>query len=63
MTTRADLHYGEGKSFKPSIRTSHLEFPTPTAGPEPDALSSRQGANVMPDLANAMKINPELRYS
>jgi carboxypeptidase C (cathepsin A) len=58
---RTELHYGEGKSFKPSIRTygswnfSHQQPGASQAG------SGRQGGNVMPDLANAMKINPNLK--
>jgi carboxypeptidase C (cathepsin A) len=58
---RRELHYGDGKSFKPSIRTfgtwnfQHL-LPGSTA-----PVSARQGTNVMPDLANAMKINPNLK--
>jgi carboxypeptidase C (cathepsin A) len=58
---RQQLHYGEGKSFKPSIRTfatwnfSHQQPGQDRAG------TGRQGGNVMPDLANAMKINPNLK--
>jgi carboxypeptidase C (cathepsin A) len=62
---RKDLHFGEGKIFKPRIavfRTwnfqHQLEVPGLTTQPPP---SSRQGSNVMPDLANAMKINPNLK--
>ena len=59
---RKDLHYGEGKTFKPSIADlSDLEFPAPAPGPDSAAAPSRQGSNVMPDLANAMKINPNLK--
>jgi len=59
---RKELHYGDGKMFKPSIRTfrtwnfSH-QLPGQAEGP----LSPRQGTNVMPDLANAMKLNPNLK--
>jgi carboxypeptidase C (cathepsin A) len=59
---RRELHYGEGKSFKPSIRTFgswNFQHQLPGQGPIP--VSSRQGSNVMPDLANAMKINPNLK--
>ena len=59
---RRELHYGEGKSFKPSIRTFatwNFQHQQPGMGQMP--LSSRQGSNVMPDLANAMKINPNLK--
>ena len=58
---RRELHYGDGKSFKPSIRTFgtwNFQHQLPgNTGP----VSSRQGSNVMPDLANAMKINPNLK--
>ncbi len=59
---RKELHYGEGKSFKPSIpifRTWNFQHQLPGQSGQP--LSSRQGSNVMPDLANAMKINPNLK--
>ncbi len=59
---RKDLHYGEGQAFKPSIpifRTWNFQHQLPGQSGQP--LSSRQGSNVMPDLANAMKINPNLR--
>jgi carboxypeptidase C (cathepsin A) len=58
---RKDLHYGDGRAFKPSIGTyrtwnwAHLQ---PGASPP---ANSRQGANVLPDLANAMKTNPTLK--
>jgi carboxypeptidase C (cathepsin A) len=58
---RKDLHYGEGKMFRPSIplfRTWNFQHQQP--GQQLPA-SSRQGSNVMPDLANAMKINPTLK--
>jgi carboxypeptidase C (cathepsin A) len=58
---RKELHYGDGKSFKPSIptfRTWNFQHLQPgQSGPS----TSRQGSNVMPDLANAMKINPALK--
>jgi carboxypeptidase C (cathepsin A) len=59
---RKDLHYGEGSAFKPSIpifRTWNFEHQLPGQPPQP--ASARQGSNVMPDLANAMKINPNLK--
>ena len=59
---RKDLHYGEGKIFKPSIptfRTWNFEHQLPGQTQQP--ASSRQGSNVMPDLANAMKVNPNLK--
>jgi carboxypeptidase C (cathepsin A) len=59
---RGQLHYGEGKSFKPSIRTfATWNFSHQQPGQNQILLSSRQGTNVMPDLANAMKINPNLK--
>src|SRR5271170_2294729 len=59
---RKDLRYGEGKSFKPSIQTFgtwNIQHRQPGQNQFP--TSSRQGSNVMPDLANAMKINPNLK--
>jgi carboxypeptidase C (cathepsin A) len=59
---RGQLHYGEGKSFKPSIRTfATWNFSHQQPGQNQMPLSSRQGTNVLPDLANAMKINPNLK--
>jgi carboxypeptidase C (cathepsin A) len=59
---RKDLHYGEGKMFKPSIgifRSWNFQHQLPGQNQQPP--SSEQGTNVMPDLANAMKINPNLK--
>lgn len=59
---RKDLHYGEGKIFKPRVptfRTWNFQHQPPGQTQQP--ASSRQGANVMPDLANAMKLNPNLK--
>jgi len=59
---RKDLRYGEGKSFKHSIQTFgtwNFQHSQPAQNQRP--TSSRQGSNVMPDLANAMKINPNLK--
>jgi carboxypeptidase C (cathepsin A) len=61
--TRKELHYGEGKIFKPSIQTFRTwnfahQQPGQTQGPP---FSPRQGVNVLPDLANAMKLNPNLK--
>ena len=58
---RKDLHFGDGKTFKHSIaifRTWNFQHQLPGAT-QPG--TSRQGSNVMPDLANAMKINPNLK--
>jgi carboxypeptidase C (cathepsin A) len=59
---RKDLRYGEDKTFKPSIqtfRTWNFAHQLPGQGDQP--VSARQGTNVMPDLANAMKLNPNLK--
>ncbi len=59
---RKDLRYGEDKIFKPSIqtfRTWNFAHQLPGQGDQP--ASARQGTNVMPDLANAMKLNPNLK--
>src|SRR5271168_3445417 len=59
---RKDLRYGEGKTFKPSIQTfGTWNFQHRQPGQNQLPTSSRQGSNVMPDLANAMKINPNLK--
>jgi carboxypeptidase C (cathepsin A) len=59
---RKDLHYGEGKAFKHSIQVfRYWNFQHQLPGQTEQPLSSRQGSNVMPDLANAMKINPKLK--
>jgi carboxypeptidase C (cathepsin A) len=58
---RNDLHYGADKQFKPSIgtfRTWNFQHQLPG---QSEAGSARQGSNVMPDLANAMKANPTLK--
>jgi carboxypeptidase C (cathepsin A) len=57
---RNELHYGGDKQFKPSIGTFRTwNFQHQAPGEQPG--SARQGSNVMPDLANAMKLNPNLR--
>jgi carboxypeptidase C (cathepsin A) len=59
---RKDLRYGDGRSFKPSIQTfGTWNFQHRQPGQNQQPTSSRQGSNVMPDLANAMKINPNLK--
>jgi len=58
---RKDLHYGESREFKarmPLFMTWNFQHKLPG---QTQAFPSRQGANVMPDLANAMKINPNLK--
>jgi carboxypeptidase C (cathepsin A) len=59
---RKELHYGEGKIFRPSIRTFRTwNFAHQLPGQADTPLSPRQGTNVLPDLANAMKLNPNLK--
>jgi len=59
---RRELHYGEGKSFKSSIPTFRTwSFLHRLPGQTQQPASSIQGTNVMPDLANAMKVNPNLK--
>jgi carboxypeptidase C (cathepsin A) len=58
---RKELRYGEGKTYKHSIGTfGTWNFQHKQPGQQQTA-TSRQGSNVMPDLANAMKINPNLK--
>jgi carboxypeptidase C (cathepsin A) len=58
---RKELHFGEDKIFKPSIRTfGSWSFAHQQPG-QVSPLTGRQGGNVMPDLANAMKLNPNLK--
>ena len=59
---RKELHYGQNEEFHPSIQTFRTwnfahQLPGQTGAP----LSARQAANVMPDLAEAMKLNPNLK--
>jgi carboxypeptidase C (cathepsin A) len=59
---RTDLRYGDGKEFKHSISAGrNWSFVHQQPGQNQRFGSSRQGSNVMPDLANAMKINPNLK--
>ena len=59
---RKDLRYGEGKIFKPSLRIfGSWNFQHRLPGQPAEFVSSRQGTNVLPDLANAMKLNPNLK--
>ena len=59
---RKDLRYGEGKIFKPSLRIfASWNFQHRLPGQPAEFVSSRQGTNVLPDLANAMKLNPNLK--
>jgi carboxypeptidase C (cathepsin A) len=59
---RHDLRYGADRVFKPSIRTFRTwNFAHQLPGQGDAPASARQGTNVMPDLANAMKLNPNLK--
>jgi carboxypeptidase C (cathepsin A) len=59
---RHDLRYGADHVFKPSIRTFRTwNFAHQQPGQGDGPASARQGTNVMPDLANAMKLNPNLK--
>ncbi len=55
---RGELHYGGDKLFKPSAGIFRAwSFQHEVAG----QAKGIQGMNVMPDLANAMKLNPGLK--
>jgi carboxypeptidase C (cathepsin A) len=59
---RKELHYGADTAFKPSISTFRTwNFAHQLPGQAGLPFSPRQGTNVMPDLANAMKLNPNLK--
>ena len=59
---RRELHYGDGTMFRPSIRTFRTwNFAHQLPGQSETPTSTRQGVNVLPDLANAMKLNPNLK--
>ena len=56
---RNDLNYGQGKLYVPSIPAFRdWDFRHKAPGAQ---FPSRGAANVMPDLANAMKQNPNLK--
>jgi carboxypeptidase C (cathepsin A) len=56
---RGELHYGADRQFKPSARLfNSWNFRHEAPGQQPTTM---QGTNVMPDLANAMKLNPSLK--
>jgi carboxypeptidase C (cathepsin A) len=58
---RKELRYGDTRAFRASVqlfRTWNYSHKLPG---ETQAFSPRQGTNVMPDLANAMKLNPNLK--
>jgi carboxypeptidase C (cathepsin A) len=55
---RKDLKFGEGREYKPEINVNNWNFlHQPPGVPVP----LPQAANVMPDLAIAMKYNPDLK--
>ena len=56
---RKDLHYGMKMRYRPSIRL----FQTWNSRHQPPGAPAQlpQGLNVMPDLANAMKYDPDLK--
>jgi len=56
---RKELKYGEGKEFKPEIDVWKSWNALHQAPGAPEALP--MAANVMPDLAIAMKYNPDLK--
>ncbi len=58
---RKDLHYAAGEDFKPSVPLYMTWDATHRQPGQPAGVRSRQGSNVMPDLANAMKRNPALK--
>jgi carboxypeptidase C (cathepsin A) len=55
---RRDLHFGEGRIFKPEAEIHHWDF---THTPPGSSDTSTRGVNVMPDLATALKYNPNLK--
>jgi carboxypeptidase C (cathepsin A) len=58
---RQELHYGGDKLFKPHLEVFRVwSFAHQQPGGE-QPVAARQGANVLPDLANAMKLNPNLK--
>ena len=59
--SRKDLHWTPDEAFKPSIGTFRTwNFSHAQPGQTPP-VPSGMPANVLPDLANAMKINPTLK--
>jgi carboxypeptidase C (cathepsin A) len=56
---RKDLHYGEGRAYRPSVDVSKYW----TSNHQPPGASEPQTGimNLMPDLASAMKNNPNLK--
>ncbi|MGH8139942.1 MAG: S10 family peptidase [Steroidobacteraceae bacterium] len=59
---RKDLHYGAGRTFKPSAHIYGVwTFQHQQPGETQSLSSQLEGTNVLPDLANAMKLNPKLK--
>ncbi|HEY3786908.1 MAG TPA: hypothetical protein VGL55_16660 [Steroidobacteraceae bacterium] len=59
---RKDLHFGEDQIFHPSNRMFRSwNFTHQQPGQSVAPSSSTRGTNVMADLANAMKLNPNLK--
>jgi carboxypeptidase C (cathepsin A) len=59
---RKELHWVDDKAFKPSIRTYRIwnwahQQPSQNDG----SVTPNQGTNVLADLADAMKVNPNLK--
>ena len=54
---RRDLHFGQGRLFKPEAEIRHWEF----SHVPPGESEAGMGVNVIPDLANALKFNPNLK--
>ncbi|GBQ83445.1 carboxypeptidase-like protein [Gluconacetobacter johannae DSM 13595] len=57
--TRKTLGYGDGLTYRAEIDIPHWDFHHAPDGP--DSTPSDGQANVMPDLAQAMKTNPTLK--
>jgi carboxypeptidase C (cathepsin A) len=55
---RHDLHFGQDKLFKPEADIHHWEFSHALPG---ESEGGPGVVNVMPDLANALKYNPNLK--
>nr|WP_260929714.1 peptidase S10 [Novosphingobium sp. 9] len=56
---RRDMHYGQGQVYKPEMNIDDWDFShqQPGQGGAPSGATT----NVMPDLATAMKYNPQLK--
>ena len=60
---RAELHYGDNQTYKPSLEDADLQHwdqrHQSPGGPPAAAMAS--GINTLPDLATAMKANPKMK--